>query len=540
MTNRFYSFFWLLTLLLPFNATLTAQTLKVITRQHQLPVLINKPNNPILDITCYNNKDSARIRAFTFRFHGTTHLQDIEKITLRSGRNILAEKIVNGKNKITLPVNCVLADTTHFTVTCNLKPTTDLSHFVGIQCFSVLTEKGKTTPINVTPHIRFRTGIAVRQHRQDGVDTHRIPGLTTTQAGTLLAIYDARWDNSRDLQGNMDIGVSRSTDKGQTWEPMRIALDMKEWGGLPEKFNGVSDACILTNRNNGKIYIAGLWMHGILNNKGQWIEDLTADSNNWQHQWAGKGSQPGLSEKETSQFLITESSDDGQTWSAPHNITAATKPSGWWLFAPAPGCGITLQDHTLVFPTQGRDTAGIPFSNITYSRDGGITWHTSAPAYTNTTECAVAQLSDGSLMLNMRDNRNGREKSDRNGRAIFTTTDLGKNWQEHPSSHGGLPEPVCMASLLRHEYTEKGQKKSILLFSNPHSRYSRNNMTLQVSFNDGKSWCEQNILLDSGNSFGYSCLTSIDENTIGILYESSRAQIVFQQIQLSEILSCRK
>tara|TARA_B110000046_G_scaffold172305_1_gene193950 strand:+ start:317 stop:559 length:243 start_codon:yes stop_codon:yes gene_type:complete len=43
--------------------------------------------------------------------------------------------------------------------------------------------------------------------------------------------------------------------------------------------------------------------------------------------------------------------------------------------------------------------------------------------------------------------------------------------------------------------------------------------------------------LDEGRGAGYSCLTSIDENTIGILYEGSQAQITFQKISLSEIIN---
>src|SRR3546814_15634145 len=76
------------------------------------------------------------------------------------------------------------------------------------------------------------------------------------------------------------------------------------------------------------------------------------------------------------------------------------KPAECWLWAPAPGNGITLDDGTLVFPTQGRDASGEPFSNITYSKDGGKTWRTSSPAldvHGGTTECAVVQLADGSL-----------------------------------------------------------------------------------------------------------------------------------------------
>lgn len=518
--------------------TVQAQNIKAVVQQQQLPVLINKAQNKLLTISCYA-KETAKTEAFELTFKGTTDIRDLAKIYISSGNQIIAASEVNGKSKLILPVQFDLKDTTIFTVTCDLSETTDLFHFIDAQCKQIRTDKGNITPQDTT-RIRQRAGVAVREHKQDGVHTSRIPGIATTNEGSLLAIFDARRESSRDLQGHMDIGLNRSMDKGQTWEPMRIALDMKEWGGLPEKFNGVSDACILVDQKSGKIFIAGLWMHGILDRNGNWIEGLTEESKNWQHQWQGKGSQPGLSEKETSQFLITSSKDDGRTWSAPVNITSTTKKPEWWLFAPAPGGGITLTDGTLVFPTQGRDKDGIPFSNITYSKDGGTIWQTSAPSYTNTTECAVVQLSDNSLMLNMRDNRNGKEKGEANGRAIFTTSDLGKTWQEHPTAHGALQEPVCMASLLRHDYTRKGKKETLLLFSNPNSKRHRNNMTIKVSFDEGKTWSSKNILLDAGGSFGYSCLTSLDENTVGILYESSRAQMVFQRIPLQEILSCQK
>src|SRR5690606_25070799 len=185
---------------------------------------------------------------------------------------------------------------------------------------------------------------------------------------------------------------------GNTWEPLQVAMDMGEWGGLPQKFNGVSDACILVDKNSDAIYIAGRWMHGVINEEGEWLTGLNEESEAWNHQWRNKGSQPGFGVKEASQFLIVKSTDDGKTWGAPVNITEMCKPEEWWLFAPAPGQGITMDDGTLVFPTQGRDKHGEPFSNITYSTDGGATWFTSSPALDiekGTTECAVVQLSDG-------------------------------------------------------------------------------------------------------------------------------------------------
>ncbi|NDC79489.1 MAG: prepilin-type N-terminal cleavage/methylation domain-containing protein, partial [Chitinophagia bacterium] len=222
------------------------------------------------------------------------------------------------------------------------------------------------------------------------VDTYRIPGLATSRRGTLLAVYDARRASSRDLQGDIDITLNRSTDGGRSWQPMQVVLDMKRWGGLPEKFNGVSDACILVDERTGTLFIAGLWMHGVLDAAGHPIAGLDSGSQAWNHQWRERGSQPGFDIRTTSQFLIAKSTDDGLTWSEPVNITRL-KDSAWWLFAPAPGRGITLSDGTLVFPSQGRDSLGRPFSNITYSRDGGLTWQTSRPAMSNTTECQVVE-----------------------------------------------------------------------------------------------------------------------------------------------------
>lgn len=390
--------------------------------------------------------------------------------------------------------------------------------------------------IFINAHAYCQDEVYVRTQNQEGVHTYRIPGLATSNKGTLLAVWDNRYANSRDLQGDIDIGLSRSFDQGKTWQQNQQILDMGEWGGLPEKFNGVSDACILVDKNSGRIWVAGLWMYGVHDKNGIWIEGLTQDSSRWEHQWAARGSQPGFTPKQTCQFLLTYSDDDGETWAKPLNITKKTKKKEWWLYAPAPGAGITMSDGTLVFPTQGRDENGVPFSNITYSKNGGKSWITSQPASTNTTECSVVELADGSLMLNMRDNRNNSEKGDKNGRAIYTSNNLGNTWTEHPTSHGALIESTCMASLYKHTYkNEAGEEKSILLFSNPATKQGRHNMRLKASLDDGSSWSE-GILLDQGNSYGYSCITAVDENNVGVLYEGSRAQMSFKIVPLDTIL----
>lgn len=508
-----------------------------------LPVLTGKEFNPVQKIALIRQQPGDyTLEKVVLSLKGTTDIGDITKVTLFGANEkglpdtgvTVGEAVLQGTMATFTDHFPVTGDTLTLWVTVTLKEEIDLTHRIGIQCSEIVTDKGRLR-LPDSDAQPLRTGVALRQHGQDGVHTSRIPGLATSKNGTLMAIYDARYESARDLQGHMDIALNRSFDGGRTWEPMQVVLDRKEWGGMPEKYNGVSDACILVDDRTGDIYVAGLWMHGLLDAEtGKWVEGLTADSTRWLHQWRAKGSQPGFGVKETSQFLITKSSDDGLTWSEPINITSAKKKE-WWLFAPAPGQGITMTDGTLVFPSQGRDENGTSFSNITWSKDGGKTWKTSNPATKNTTECAVVELQDGSLMLNMRDNRN-RGNEEVNGRSVFVTSDLGETWKEHPTSRKALIEPTCMASLHTHHYMEDGVEKSLLLFVNPASTSKRNNITLKVSYDGGNTWPEEKqILLDEYSGRGYSCITSVNDSTLGILYESSQADMVFQTVSLKEI-----
>lgn len=95
-----------------------------------------------------------------------------------------------------------------------------------------------------------------------------------------------------------------------------------------------------------------------------------------------------------------------------------------------------------------------------------------------------------------------------------------------------------MASLYRHDYYDAGgRKKSILLFVNPDDYAVRDKLTLKVSFDDGSTWPEEYyILFDQYRSAGYSSITSVDNDRIGILYEGSQAELVFIRISLDEIL----
>ena len=200
--------------------------------------------------------------------------------------------------------------------------------------------KAKGFDIEEEGILEHRLARKVRTSGDDGVNAYRIPGLVTTKKGTLVGVYDIRHENSRDLQGDIDVGVSRSTDGGRTWGPMIVAMDMGEWGGLPQNVNGVGDPCILVDEYTGDILVFAAWTHGGEAGKAAW----------WT---AGSGFSPAT----TPQLLMVRSSDDGLTWSEPVNLTRQVKREAWNFTFQGPGRGITMDDGTLVVPFQHQEPA---------------------------------------------------------------------------------------------------------------------------------------------------------------------------------------
>lgn len=400
-----------------------------------------------------------------------------------------------------------------FWVSLEMQPSASLHTKVTADITSVKAD-GKENPTKLVSdkNIERRMGIGVRHAGDDGSAAFRIPGLVTTNKGTLLGVYDVRYNSSVDLQEHIDIGLSRSTDGGKTWEKMRLPLAFGEYDGLPAAQNGVGDPSILVDTKTNTVWIVAAWTHGMGNQRAWW------------------SSHPGMDLNHTAQLVMAKSTDDGKTWSAPINVTEQVKLPEWYFLLQGPGRGITTSDGTLVFPIQFIDKTRIPNAGIMYSKDRGETWKIHNYARTNTTEAQVAEVEPGVLMLNMRDNRGG-------SRAVYTTTDFGQTWKEHESSRTALIEPVCMASLISVKAKDNVLGKDLLIFSNPNSTSARKDMTIKISMDGGKTWsADHQLLLDEDYNWGYSCLTMIDKETIGILYESSVAHMTFQSIKLKDIV----
>ncbi|TFH50367.1 MAG: sialidase [Bacteroidia bacterium] len=495
--------------------------------QKQIPVLTLRDGNPVMLIKLETGQENTVVSSVSLDLSGTTDLKDLESIKVFYRGDNLQDSIQFGKahapsKRLTIKGRAkLISGSGYFSIIVRLKDDADLLNSLVIRCTGIKAGKKTLSPESDFKPLRLRFGTALCQHGEDGVHTYRIPGIVRTNTGTLLAIFDRRLEAHRDPQGVANIGLKRSTDGGRTWEPQQVIIDRGNWGGLPPRYNGVTDACILVNEGNNEIFVGALWMHGQWID-GKWVgipDDPTAELGR------KKASMPGMTEKETCQFLMVHSSDDGQTWSEPENLTRIKKPE-WPLYALSPTNGITLYDGTLVFPSKVPGNVA-----LTYSKDGGETWHVSnLGPNTNGAENAIVQLDNGTIMLN------ARAMGKSSYRTVFTTPDLGETWIEHPTNNRVLVEPGCHASLYKHVYEADGKRKSILFFSNPGSADKRERMTIKASFDEGMTWPEKYwILLDEERS-AYSSITSIDNNTIGILYEGSQAHMTFQKISIAEFI----
>lgn len=518
----------------------------ILVKSPQIPILIERHDNvlfymrlnanesKVLDnVTVNFGKDVNlnNIKSLKLYYSGTEALQDRGKgrfapveyisshnpgktLSANPSYSVMKSEVTKIKNTIVLEGKQKLfPGVNFFWVSLEMKENTPISSVLTASVSSVKAD-GKNLPVKSVSQDNMvrRMGVGVRHAGDDGSAAFRIPGLVTSNKGTLLGVYDVRYNSSVDLQEHIDIGLSRSTDGGQTWEKMRIPMAFGEYEGLPSAQNGVGDPSILVDTKTNTIWIVAAWTHGMGNQRAWWSSHQGMDLNN------------------TAQLVMVKSTDDGKTWSEPINITEQVKLPEWYFLLQGPGRGITMSDGTLVFPIQFIDKTRIPNAGIMYSKDGGKTWKIHNHARTNTTEAQVAEVEPGVLMLNMRDNRGG-------SRAVYTTTDLGKTWKEHESSRTALREPVCMASLISVKAEDNVLGKDILIFSNPNSTSQRKDITIKISFDGGYTWSEENqILLDEGYNWGYSCLTMVDKETIGILYESSVAHMTFQSVKLKDII----
>ena len=354
----------------------------------------------------------------------------------------------------------------------------------------------------------------------DGHKSYRIPAIIQTPKGELLAFAEGRYNGSDDF-GNIDIVLKRSTDHGKTWGKMTSVANFdKLQAGNPAPVIDLLDP----NYPEGRIF---LFYNTGNNHEGEVRK--------------GKGIR---------EVFYKTSIDGGISWSDPVNITAqvhkpnqpAVNPAyqfkeDWRSYANTPGHAMQFSSslfkgriYIAANHSEGESKAGGVdyFAHGFFTDDHGKTFKLSQTvALAGSNESSAAELSDGGLILNSRN-----QKGDIRARIVAFSKNGGATWDSVYFDRN-LPDPVCEGAILN--IGEQNEKK-ILAFCNAADATDRNNLTLRISFDEGRTWSASHLVdgssgPDKRDFTAYSDIVAVTRNKIGVLYEKGDyTKIVFKLV----------
>lgn len=344
--------------------------------------------------------------------------------------------------------------------------------------------------------------------RTGGYHTYRIPGIIATKKGTLIVWAEARkgisdWEE-------LALVSRRSTDGGKTWSKAIVLQQSKKVKSDKEETEEQKKEKVVGN--------------------GVMIPDDTGNI----HLLFCQGYQ---------KVFYTKSTDDGVSFEKPTEITHIfdehRKDYPFRVVATGPGHGIQMKNGRLLVPvwmSTGQLVGGHRPSRTTtiYSDDFGKTWQAGEVAIYNRkpyfndegqpyavlhpSEMMPIELADGRIMIN------ARSESAVQRRVVIYSDDGISNWSK-PKFDSALFDPICFGSIAR--LTEgKDDSKNRILFVNPDSedrgllwgeKRRRENLTVRLSYDEGKSWAVSKVL-DSETS-SYADIAIGPDKYIYILYE---------------------
>lgn len=320
--------------------------------------------------------------------------------------------------------------------------------------------------------------------KDSSVACYRIPSLITAPNGDLIAAIDERVPSCGDLKWSEDINIvlRRSSDNGNTWGDIQRIIDYP-------KGQSASDPSMIVDEMTNEIFMFYNFM------------DLQLEPNVYY-------------------MHMVKSTDNGQTWSSPIDITSQITKPDWkkdFMFITS-GRGFQNANgkllHCLVNLEKGMHVFG--------SDDHGDSWHLINTPISPADESKIISLENGDWMVNSRVNNSGL-------RYVHLSDDEGRTWSSKPDST--LIDPSCNASLIRFTSKRKGFAKNRLLFANAKSKDNRINMVVRISYDEGRTWSEGKTIFSGASA--YPSLTVLENGNIGLLFEKDEyTQNVFTQFSL--------
>lgn len=315
----------------------------------------------------------------------------------------------------------------------------------------------------------------------------RIPALTQAADGSLIAVFDAR-DSMDDLPAHITVVMRRSTDGGATWEPTRTIRADTTWSA--------GDPSLLTDHITGRLhcFCTGAVHAG--------------------YAASGTGNDPDDQVITQAEHLVSD--DHGLTWQH-RRITAQVKDPAWAGMFASSGTGLQLRTPGTGFTDRIMQSYvvridGGNYAVATWSDDGGESWQHGEPAGPGADENKLAELSDGSVLLNTRAAGGYRRQAvSTDGGATFTAFETIPE-QIDPANNGAVVRVFPDAA-------PEDPAARVLALSNSADPDIRRHLTLRVSFDDGVTWPAAFLLDDDASAYSTIVALEGESGVLGLLYE---------------------
>ena len=441
----------------------------------------------------------------------------------------------------------------------------------------------------------FESGVNGKVNKE-GINSYRIPALLKTDKGTLLAAGDERRLHHLDY-GDIGMVVRRSQDNGQTWgdkitisnlrdnpeakdaaapSPLNIDMvlvqdpttkrifsvyDMFPEGravfGMPDHpekaYEQIGDKTYQILYKQGETEHYTLRENGAIFNSQNQKTNYRVVVNPTEAGYRDKGNL--YKDKElvgniyfkssdknpfrvanTSYLWMSYSDDDGQTWSAPKDITPGIRQDWMKFLGTGPGTGIVLRtgEHKgrILVPAYTTNNishlGGSQSSRLIYSDDHGVTWHVGEAPNDNrpvgngvihsstmnnggaqNTESTVLQLNNGDVKLFMRGLTGDLQ--------VATSKDGGVTWEKTIKRYPEVKDAYVQMSAI---HTMHDGKEYIILSNAAGPGRERKDGLVhlaRVEKNGELTWLKHNLI--QGGEFAYNSLQEVENDKYGLLYE---------------------